>query len=242
MRPILPCLLMGLLAQPGIWAQEATAAVVKTTLSEFRRDYRSTDERVRLAAVDRLLPVVHKSIADELRSVAVKDRDLAPRLLAIKGLEKQDPKLAGRHLWSAFQAGPNYDNEKARRAIMESLLVVGHCPPFKELTRGADRGSKEELKAICALLRFHRDLESVEFLAERLDMPQPEDVDSPTNPPASYWQEKVEVWTHCIETIHLSLRHLTGRDFAESKEIRAWRKSGGKIVSIEEGNKALKGH
>jgi hypothetical protein len=195
-----------------------------------------------LAAVDRLLPYVHKSIADELKSVAVKEREVSPRLLAVRGLQSQDKKLASKHLWSAYNSSNNQESQKVRKAILDSLFVVEYCPPTKDLLRGIDRMEKDEQKAICMLIRYCRDMDSVEFLGTRLEMPQPDDVDSPTNPPAEYWREKVEVWTHCIEAVHGSILHLTGRDFADEKEMKQWRKGAGKIIPLEEAQKLIKKH
>ena len=71
-------------------------------------------------------------------------------------------------------------------------------------------------------------------------MPQPKNVDDPSNPPASYWKDKVTRWNYWFLTVTESLVHLTGREFDSSKETRRWLKSSAKILSVEDGDKAVK--
>lgn len=240
MKPTAALALTLLFLPAGISAQEETAPdVARAAIAEFRKEYRTRDERARIAAVDRLTGYRHKSVADELKTVAERDSDPAARLLAIRGLQKQDSKIAPRYIWSVFNAQANQSDPRVKQAALEAFTVLEFCPPFRDFIKGADRSSKEEQRALCQVVRYHRQMEAAEFLAARLDMPQPANVDCPNNPPASYWKEKVEVWTHCINAVHEGLVHLTGRDFESEKDFKDWRKNGGKILSLEDGRKAM---
>ena len=58
-----------------------------------------------------------------------------------------------------------------------------------------------------------RRLEHAEKLCELLDSPQPGSVDSPTNPPASYWEALWETWNWMRRDVTWSLQQITGEVF-----------------------------
>lgn len=91
--------------------------------------------------------------------------------------------------------------------------VEGHFKQF---------GDKDVMRAS---IRFFgqvksRDKGTVRTLCELLEPPEPGNVDSPTNPPASYWAARWEQWNYFRRDVTWSLRQITGQTFrpAEGKK------------------------
>ena len=85
-------------------------------------------------------------------------------------------------------------------------------------------------QAILDLVTEHKEKAAVRMLLEYLDEPIPVDVDSPTNPPASYWEGRWKSWKVWRGQVKEALFALTGQRFNTSAEARKWiRKNGAKI-------------
>jgi hypothetical protein len=60
------------------------------------------------------------------------------------------------------------------------------------------------------------------LLAEELDEPQPADVNSPTNPPASWWEARWKAWKELKPAVVSALRSITGQEFDKTDEAKRW--------------------
>lgn len=202
--------------------------VAKEAVANFKREYRSRDFKVRLAAVDQLTRLKHAKIVSCL-SLALIDPHKRVRAEAARRLGLQDAKTATRHLRSSLLARRNAKTPEVLVAIFEAYRLLESSPQIQDL-KSFDRWEKEiQLEAIITL-RYLRKVKTVEFLAEYLDMPQPANVDSPTNPPGSYWRGKVERWTYWIADLQETLFELTGETFEEHDQVREWRRRGGRVL------------
>ena len=70
-------------------------------------------------------------------------------------------------------------------------------------------------------------------LAEQLDEPAPGDVNSPSNPPASWWEKKWNMWKACRADAARALREITGKEFEKTAEAKAWIKGPGKKLGFD---------
>lgn len=213
--------------------------VAKAAVKEFSSEYKSKDKKLRMAALDRLTPYRHELIARCLER-ALKDREPDVRAAAAARLGGQDAKPSLKALNKALGDKKNRGSPKVIVAIFESFRAHKKSPPLKTMKKLFSTGTKEVQREVVRTLRFCRNEDSIKFLAQLVDMPQPGNVDSPTNPPASYWKDKVSRWNFWFNDVSQSLVHLTGTEFDSSKDARDWLRSSAKILSIEQGEKAVK--
>jgi hypothetical protein len=202
--------------------------VAKEAVANFKREYRSRDFKVRLAAVDQLTRLKHAKVASCL-SQALIDPHERVRAEAARRLGLQDPQRAIRPLRSALLARRNQKTPDVLIAVFEAYRQLESSPEIQDL-KSFDRWEKEIQREAIITLRYLRKVKTVEFLADYLDMPQPANVDSPTNPPASYWRGKVERWTYWIADLQETLHELTGETFEEEDQVREWRRRGGRVL------------
>jgi hypothetical protein len=59
-------------------------------------------------------------------------------------------------------------------------------------------------------------------LAEALDEPVSDSPNSPTNPPASWWEEKWNLWNESKAAVHAALKALTGVELDSMEKAKAW--------------------
>ncbi len=207
--------------------------VAKEAVANFQREYNSRDFKVRLAAVDQLTRLKHAKVVSCL-SRALSDPNERVRAEAARRLGLQDKAGATRYLRSALLSRRNAKTPEVLIAIFEAYRQLEASPSIQDL-KSFDRWEKEIQKEAIITLRYLRKVETVEFLADYLDMPQPANVDSPTNPPASYWRVKVERWTFWIADLQETLHELTGETFEEKDQVREWRRRGGRVLVASPG-------
>jgi len=234
------CLLAsGLRAQIGS-PKPVSRSVAKAAQKEFASEYKSKDKKFRMAAVDRLAPYKHELIVKSLGR-AMKDREAEVRAFAASLLGGQDRKPALKLLANALGDKRNRKAPKVVVAVFGSYRAHRACPKFSLMKKLFNTGSKELQREVLRTLRYCRTKESVKFLADLMDVPAPAggNIDIGSNPPASYWKDKVTRWNFWFEDVSRSLVHLTGSEFDSTKEARGWLRSSAKLLTVEQGDKAL---
>ena len=221
----------GVRAQVELKARPVSKEIATQVIKEFSKTYSSKDDKIRLAAVDRLTTLKHRLIAKALARVLRKDRSQMVRAEAARRLGLQDPKHAMRPLLSAFQNRSNKKKDEVLIGVLDAWVRMGKAPPLKVLTKSWAQRSKEIQQAVVKAAVLRRDTSTVKWLAPFLDAPRPANVDSPSNPPASYWKRKLERWTFWIDDVHDALADLTDQDFESTSEVRQWLKRGGKVLT-----------
>lgn len=122
---------------------------------------------------------------------------------------------------------------EAAAAIIEALGKLGDRRPEREFRKELERFGDPRIQRAC--IRYFgwietRDRGIVRFLCEQLDAPEPASVDSATNPPASYWEERWKAWNHWRRDLTWALRRITGETFqpaeggqpSDRKKALAW--------------------
>lgn len=105
---------------------------------------------------------------------------------------------------------------EAAAAIIEVLGKIGDRRPERDFRKELERFGDPRIQRAC--IRYFgwietRDRGIVRFLCEQLDAPEPASVDSATNPPASYWEERWKAWNHWRRDLTWALRRITGETF-----------------------------
>lgn len=206
--------------------------IAKEAASLFALEFKSTDEKIRLAAVDRLSKLRHEAIVKCL-SRAIDDPRPVVRAEAAVRLSEQDPKLAVAVLRRALLDRERNDKVPAVLvAVLQSYRALALSPELGDLKR-FDNWTKEVQKEAILTLRHLRKMEVLDFLAPLLDDPIPENVDSPTNPPGSYWKDRLERWRHWIGAVQETMDVLTGCTFEDQKAFKEWKRKGGKVLPLK---------
>ena len=87
-------------------------------------------------------------------------------------------------------------------------------------------------KAILQLVIDCTEKQAWRLLTEHIDEPGPVDVDSPSNPPAEYWESRWKAWRAWRADVKEALFALTGQRFGSGKEAKTWIRANGKKVGI----------
>lgn len=238
-------LLLATLAVAGpAWAQRekpkgVSKSVAMDIRKEFTSEYKSKNVQQRQAAVDRLSPFKHELIVKCLER-AMRDADASVRVAAAQRLGTQTAKPALKVLGKAFKDRRNGESPETMVSILQAYRAHRRSPPLKPMKRLFDQASKEVQREVVITLRYVRNKDTVKFLAQLIDTPQPRNVDAGQNPPASYWKDRVTRWSYWFSGVSTTLVHLTGREFDSNKEARGWATSSSRILSVAEGDKAVK--
>lgn len=162
--------------------------------------------------------------AEELGMTSMGDREDLRRALEV-GVQGLGARLLA-----------NFEDRKAQSVLLASLkdkkLCKGKpkliaalidalgrlkCAKAEKIVEGHFRqfGDRDVMQAS---IRFFgqlptRDKGTARALAELLEPPAPADVNSPTNPPASYWAARWEQWNYFRRDVTWSLQQITGEVF-----------------------------
>jgi hypothetical protein len=174
------------------------------------------------------------------------DGDVA--LAAVRLLEHQRPRdpdekaaakasdKALREIWkTAFAQSVNDSRHDVKGAVVQvfgawgTTLDARQFDEVESLWR-ASTGNPEarRVAALVSVVRYVEAVKDKRFsrrLAEQIDEPRPGDVNSPDNPPASYWEAKWKAWKELADPVHRALKALTGQDFKSMDEAKKWFKA-----------------
>ncbi len=183
-------------------------------------------------ALDALVQGRSPEISKELKKL-LGDRDRATLLKVVALLGTQPDDTARKALLSLTKPGRRFEPLRAAEAI-RSLGYVGYDDEFKTLfDLFYKHGKKEIRKAIIEAVARQKDKRAVPMLISVLDQPNPKDPNDPSNPPATWWQEKFEEWSYFKEDAISAIEAITGQRFYNSDSATDWVETEGKKVGIK---------
>lgn len=183
-------------------------------------------------ALDRLVQGRSPEISKELKkALGDRDREVVFRVVALLGTQPDD--VARDALLSLTKAGRRFEPRRGAEAI-RSLGYIGYGDDFKSLyDLFYKHGSKEVRKAIIEAVGRQKDKRAVGILISVLDQPHPKDPHDPSNPPASWWQDKFVEWSFFKDDAIAALEAITGQRFYNSETATEWAESEGKKLGIK---------
>jgi hypothetical protein len=124
------------------------------------------------------------------------------------------PTVQGRIVYAAAAVEGGAEVDAARFRDVERLwrTVVGDP---QEANAGA-------IIAVCDYVRLTKDKRLCRMLAEEIDEPGTTAVNSPTNPPAEWWERRWKMWKQYKADVVESLEELTGESFKDTATAKAW--------------------
>ena len=159
----------------------------------------------------------------------------ADQLALTKPESEKAGKKLGKSLWKkAFTDRANNKRYTVQgRALLAAATVEGGAPfannRFKDLERlwrtviGDPReANAPAIVAVCEYVRLTKDKRLCRKLAEEIDEPGATAVNSPTNPPASWWEKRWKMWKQYKAEVVETLEELTGESFKDAASAKAW--------------------
>ena len=154
--------------------------------------------------------------------------------------EKQQKKL-GKAIWKkGFTDRKNHRRYNVKgRIVLATADVEGDAEldnsRFKDVERlwrtviGDPReANAPAIVAVCEYVRLTKDKRLCRKLAEEIDEPGATAVNSPTNPPAEWWERRWKMWKQYKAEVVESLEELTGESFKDTAAAKAWFEANGK--------------
>jgi hypothetical protein len=147
---------------------------------------------------------------------------------AAKGVDK-----ALRELWKlAFQQSVNDRRWAVKGGVVKihGAWGVALDEPDVDEVKGMWRSSlgNSDPRRVSALVSVTNYVAAVKdkrwsrLLAEMVDEPRAGDVNSPSNPPASYWEALWKAWNQMKPHVNEALKALTGQEFKTTADAKKW--------------------
>ena len=202
----------------------------RTAVRDFKRAIkgkRSMAERMK--AVEALATGSNKALVAPLSTVVAGDKSVLVRNRAAEALSLQPAKQAQPAILKLLE-GKGRQGKPAPPvmvSLVDGLSRVGYRPKdWKLLEKMFERDYAAERvplqEAVINLVIAHKETQAIDMLLENLDEPAPEDVDSPSNPPASYWEARWKAWRVWRPRVKEAVFVLTGQKFSTAQEARNW--------------------
>lgn len=212
--------------------REATAEEAKPLVADLEAAAKKKKASEALALVAKLDGLKHADFEKPLqRLLRHAEAEVAVKAAAL--LEDRSTPEGVKALWAASWGQPANEKRPAVRA--KALRAIGRqgvvlekrqADEVARLWRGLqgtpNRTQAPLLVDVAVYVERAKDKRFARPLAEALDEPVSGDSNSPTNPPASYWEEKWHLWSESKAAVHAALKALTGQDFDSTEKARAW--------------------
>ena len=202
----------------------------------LRRGRRKPEKR--LQAVEALLARSHEDFVKPLLKLAFKDQDPRVRYAALEALGRLDYPESRKALLGILGGKEFRERHRMLLGALAGLERMGYraayFPHLKALfEQGLEKKDRVEVqRKILHLFWVARDSQAFPFQLSHLDPPAPENVDDPSNPPASYWKMRWEIWSEWKQEVRRALFSLTHQKYYDAASYRKW-------AETEEGRKRL---
>ncbi|MHC4923468.1 MAG: HEAT repeat domain-containing protein [Planctomycetota bacterium] len=211
---------------------------------------KTKEEEQIVAAIDAMVTARHKKFLSPLKKL-VTDRRHTVAAAAVYALGSQGNKKVAPLLLKILKFKPS--RKEMRTGIskadlqgpaIESLGRLGVTGGFDLIvdvcnSRIRDEG-KAKAKSTAVILRstirymgLTREKRGVSFLLEHFDRPEPADPNSGTNPPASYWEARYNLWKEVLPEVKWALKEITGLEKKTGRRWKNWLEDEGKKLGMK---------
>jgi hypothetical protein len=145
----------------------------------------------------------------------IADDKVADRVWKSSWLDKRNERRFGvkaRALRAMGTAGVALDKKQFDEVERDWRWMVGN----------PDESHAEALTDICAYFEATKDKRLCRRLAEELDEPVATAPNSPTNPPAEWWERRHKTWRAMKPAVVSALKAITGQEFDKTEQAKAW--------------------
>ena len=156
----------------------------------------------------------------------VRDKKVASKVWKATWLEKKNARrfeVKARALKGFARAGIELDAKQFKEIERDWRWMIGN----------PDERWAKALSAIAAWVVLAKDKRLFRRLAEELDEPGTDNPNSPSNPPASWWEKRWKMWKAAKPAVVEALQSITGKEFDKTAEAKAWYDANGKEAGLE---------
>ena len=197
----------------------------KALLKELKKDLGSKEPRIKAQAIERLRQHSNERFVDPLADLC-SDRDPEVAVLAIEALATQPFDDAKTRLLKLLRARRMLEDPTRLHAALRTLAKIGWTRRgYQQLRDLFDDVESDTKKEILRAFAAQKEVRAFSLFVEHFDEPRPKSVNSPTNPPASYWKAKYQEWKKLEAVVRKGLRQITGKEFASADEAIEWSKT-----------------
>ncbi len=114
---------------------------------------------------------------------------------------------------------------------MDLLLTAGRAlgacatkSQLRALGKNFRKGGSHVRRGIIMVWAGTRDWGAIKLLGEWIERPRPGNVNSPSNPPASWWRQRHREWRQIQRQVEWGLWEITGQVFYTEKEVKEFLK------------------
>lgn len=214
--------------------EEATAYA-----KEIKSLARKRDAAPLLEALVAMGPATHEDLPPVLLGL-LKHKDVAVALHAASLLQAQqvekdkDREKLAKAVWKRGWSGRANDRRYAvqGRALRAYAALTGgpvDDKAYRDVRKSWQRliGDPRDAHApgmveLCRYARETKDKRMCRLLAEEIDTPMATDVNSPTNPPAEWWERRWKMWREYHAEAVEALEVITGETFKTTQDAKDW--------------------
>jgi HEAT repeat protein len=204
-------------------AKELDKKIAKEHVNVFTKALKAKDKKDRIAAIDALLKTGRNEVYVAPLTRCLKDRNTEVRVHAAQSLAKLGYRSAAPSLVSAFGSSSNRKRPTVRVAALDALgRVETKRSYFKKYRKVFEADDPHDIKAATLLFGHARDRKALPLLGKWLESPRPANPNSPSNPPASYWEKKFEIWQEVKREVEWAVWSITGELLETPDEVKQW--------------------
>ena len=212
--------------------REATAEEVPPVVADLDAASKKKKPEEALPLLKKVEELKHPDFEKPLHKL-LRHPDAGVALRAAELLEERTYPESGKAVWAAsWGQAVNEKRTGVRAKALRALGKIGFKLDKKQfddvqklwrsVQGSADKSLAPLLVDIAAYAEATKDKRFARDLAEAIDKPEASNPNSPTNPPASWWEGKYYLWEGSRNEVHRALKAITGQDFDTTAKAKDW--------------------
>ncbi len=223
--------------KPPVFPPRADKKEARAMLKAFKKNLSRAAKSalVRREVIQALVQKAHPSFVGPLEKLARTDKSKLVRAAAVKALGKLDFPRTRKALLKILGGRGLTRDPLVLLAGLDAVERLGYHPAFFQVLSDlfektwdmASPGVPQQ--KIIRLFAKGKEKRAFRLLVDHLDEPRPADVNSASNPPASWWEKRWKAWHYWRGDVKAALREITGVEFTRAEFYKKWaRRLGGK--------------
>lgn len=207
------------------WTDKEAKAKVKAFQKAVKP--KKASMAVRKRALDGLVGGQNALLIKPLRKFIEKDSSVVLRKQAIGMLADQPASRVHSQVLTLLKNARVTGNPQVHGALIRALSNAGYeSSDWKAIADVFESDYDTERvpvhEAVLELVTKHKEQQAIPLLLRNIDEPNPENVDSASNPPKEYWKARWHSWAAWKAKVKDALFAITGQRFSTGKEAKAW--------------------
>ncbi|MEC8652680.1 MAG: hypothetical protein VYA51_10400 [Planctomycetota bacterium] len=183
----------------------------------------------RKRALGELQGGVSRHLIKPLQKFIEKDSSIVLKREAVALLAEQEDKPAKKAVIKLLGNARVTGNPQVQAGLIRALSKTGYTEKDWKVIADVFESDYDNERipvheAILELVRDHKEKQAIKLLLNNMDEPSAANVDAADNPPREYWKARWHAWAAWKPKVKEAMKAITGQDFANAPEARAWLK------------------